>query len=286
MKFRSGCQRKKLAVDQRRCNGKRGDTVCTPINSTYCIILLYSLEKNICQRLLPLDHQYTEKQAENLCKSEQLLLALWQSSQRRLFLLKLKGKYAGLCILALCFKNLINCYYIDGQKIAKKLSLQISKESSKIQSLLKEYNSCELPSPHANSLSTSDVFNPSILEDQLKQLGTWCSVASGEKREIIDSYLILCRSQEEISMLQEDADNCVTYYKNREDVILQEINKHSLETLFDKGAVALLHSLLAENSLLLNESVHAVEVMRNYLGESDSVSIPSYSETSSSEDEV
>lgn len=87
-------------------------------------------------------------------------------------------------------------------------------------------------------------------------------------------------------MLQEDADNCVTYYKNREDVILQEISKRSLETLFDKGAVALLHSLLAENSLLLNESVYAVKVMRNYLGESDSVSIPSYSDSSSSEDEV
>ena len=129
----------------------------------------------------------------------------------------------------------------------------------------------------------SDIFNPSVLEDQLKQLGTWCSVASGEKREIIDSYLILCRSKEEISMLKENADNCVAYYKNRKDVILEEISKRSLKTsLF----VALLHTLLAENSLLLNESVHAVEVIRNTLSESHSVSISSCSETSGLEDEI
>ena len=133
--------------------------------------------------------------------------------------------------------------------------MQINKESSKIQSLLKEYNTCELASdPHAKSLSMSDIFNTSILEDQLKQLGTWCSVASGEKREIIDSYLMLCRSKEEISMLKEDADNCVAYYKNRNGVILEEVRKRSLKTsLFDKGAVALLHTLLTKNSLLLNE---------------------------------
>ena len=166
--------------------------------------------------------------------------------------------------------------------------MQINKESSKIQSLVKEYNACGLASdPHTQSLSMSDVFNPSVLEDHLKQLGTWCSVASGEKREIIDSYLMLCRSKEEISMLKEDADNCVSYYKNKKCVILEEISKRSLGTsLFDRGAVALLHTLLAENSLILNDSVHAVEVMSNSLSQSHSVSISSCSETSSSEDEV
>ena len=88
-------------------------------------------------------------------------------------------------------------------------------------------------------------------------------------------------------MLKEDADNCVAYYKNRNDVILEEVRKHSLKTsLFDKGAVALLHTLLTKNSLLLNESVRAVEVMGNSLSESHSVSISSCSETSSSEDEI
>lgn len=44
---------------------------------------------------------------------------------------------------------------------------------------------------------------------------------------MIGSYLMLCRSKEEISMLKEDADNCVTYYKNKKCVILQEISKRS-----------------------------------------------------------
>ena len=45
-------------------------------------LILYSLEKNVCRIWLPIDHEYTEKQAISLCKREQLLLALWQSSQR------------------------------------------------------------------------------------------------------------------------------------------------------------------------------------------------------------
>ena len=146
-----------------------------------------------------------------------------------------------------------------------------------------EYNSCKQASdPFAKSLSTQNVFDPSFLEDQLSQSGSWCSVASGEKREIIDAYLMLCRSKEEISMLKEEAENCVAYYRNRKSIILEEINQRSLQTsLFDRGGVALLHTLLAENSILLEESVHSAEVMRN----SCSVSISSCSETSSSEDE-
>ena len=88
-------------------------------------------------------------------------------------------------------------------------------------------------------------------------------------------------------MLKEDADNCVTYYRNRKGVILEELHKRSLQTsLFDKGAVALLHTALAENSILLNESVHAAEVIKNSLSGSHSVDIYTCSESSSSEDEM
>lgn len=49
-----------------------------------------------------------------------------------------------------------------------KLSVQINRESSKIQSLVKEYNACELVGDvHTKSLSASNVFDPSVLEDHL-----------------------------------------------------------------------------------------------------------------------
>ena len=69
-------------------------------------VFIYSLERkldeiekaySLSHRWLPTDHEYTEnQQAMMRHKKEQVLLALWRSSQRRLFLLKLKGKYAGL----------------------------------------------------------------------------------------------------------------------------------------------------------------------------------------------
>ena len=118
--------------------------------------------------------------------------------------------------------------HTEGQKIAKKLSTQISKEGKSIRSLLEEYNACRLTSDTDSAEFTiSDVFDPSILESKLQSLGIWCSSASGERREIIDSYLILCRCKEEIAMLQEDAKNVVSYYENRRKVLHEEIRRQS-----------------------------------------------------------
>ena len=73
-----------------------------------------------------------------------------------------------------------------------------------------------------------DVFHPSVLEARLQTSGTWCSLAGGEKREIIDSYLVLCRCKEELSMLQEDVDNVVVYYESKK-VLQEEIQRQACQ---------------------------------------------------------
>ena len=160
--------------------------------------------------------------------------------------------------------------HIEGQKIAKKLSTQISKEGKLIRSLLEEYNACRITNDTDSAEFTiSEVFDPSILENKLQSLGIWCSLASGERREIIDSYLILCRCQEEIAMLQEDAKNIVAYYENGKKVLHEEIQGQSsnVQSSYSKGATALQYNALTETSRLLHQSIHTAELIRNRLSQ-------------------
>lgn len=182
--------------------------------------------------------------------------------------------------------NIATTSLTDGQKIAKKLSAQISKESNAIRSLLDHYNACNTTGSHQVSLSMSDILNPSHLEGQLQSLGTWCSLAVGENREVVDSHLTLCRSNEELSMLKEDVHNCITYYRHREEVISQKIKQFSLQASpFNRGATALLHNALMENSRQLTEFVHAKEIISS-LHYHSLADIDSSSEVSSSEGET
>ena len=109
---------------------------------------------------------------------------------------------------------------------------------------------------HCFSLS---ILDPSHLEGQLQRLGTWCSLGVGEKCEILDSHLTLCRSNEELSMLKDGVHNCITYYRHRKEVISQKIQEFSHQASpFNKGATALLHNVLTEHSRQLTEFVCAI----------------------------
>ena len=193
----------------------------------------------------------------------------------------LKQKYAGLyCTLASLYTYKL-C--TEGQKIAKKLSSQISKEGITIRSLLEKYNACEAASgPHTCSLSVSEAFDPSVLETRLQTLGVWCSLASGEKREIIDSYLLLCRCKEEISLLQEDADNVIAYYENKKEVLEKEVHSRSSQrSLYNRGVTALLQTALSETARRLNESIRVRDLIKDSVHETHS-SCRDYDEMSTS----
>ena len=140
------------------------------------------------------------------------------------------------------------------QKIAKKLSLQISKETKCTKSFLEEYNACEsFGEASADRIDLPQALDPSNIGERLQKFGVWCTVyvASGQRREIMDAYLALCRSKEDICMLKEEAENAVAYYEEKRKIIMKEIENISVKTdSFSRGAVAMLHSLLAKNAKL------------------------------------
>ena len=82
---------------------------------------------------------------------------------KRQFLLKLKAKYAGTPLYwqLNSFTHYFVSIYIDGQKIAKKLSNGIDKETSRAGQLLDDYNagSSEVE-PYFSPLLFSDVLSP------------------------------------------------------------------------------------------------------------------------------
>ena len=58
---------------------------------------------------------------------------------------------------------------IDGQKIAKKLSQQLSKETNAIKILLQEHNACSNES--CDEMTLSDAMDPSVIATKLEQVG-------------------------------------------------------------------------------------------------------------------
>jgi len=122
----------------------------------------------------PSDMEYLEAQrALSREKSNQVAEALWTTSSRRQFLLKLKAKYAGKELHAIVSTLTSSVYHlipVDGQKIAKKLSVQISKETKKIKSLLPEYNACQvvIGGDSAPLLLLEEALDPSLLAAVLK----------------------------------------------------------------------------------------------------------------------
>jgi len=124
-------------------------------------------------------------------KSNQVAEALWATSSRRQFLLTLKAKYAGKELHAIVSTLTSSVYHlipVDGQKIAKKLSVQISKETKKIKSLLPEYNACQV-------VIGGDSAPSLLLEEALAAvLKPNSSLPFDSKRELIDAYIPLKRS--------------------------------------------------------------------------------------------
>ena len=195
----------------------------------------------------PSDMEYLEAQrALSREKSNQVAEALWTTSSRRQFLLKLKAKYAGKELHAIVSTLTSSVYHlipVDGQKIAKKLSVQISKETKKIESLLPEYNACQvvIGGDSAPLLLLEEALDPSLLAAVLKPNS---SLPFDSKRELIDAYIMMKRSSEEISMLDTEMENTTQYYLDRKNTLQKLLESFSQRgDAFGRGAVALLQDV-------------------------------------------
>ena len=154
---------------------------------------------------------------------------------------------------------------VDGQKIAKKLSQQITKETSSMKRLLSEYNSiCCTPDAY-DFLSFSEALSNGVIEGRLNGFGSSCSyLMTGSRRQIIDAYLMFCRAEEELLMLQKEAKNLLQYYNYREIVIsakLAELSSH--DDQFHKGSVAMLKHLQRINRIYYNQAEKTCQSIQN-----------------------
>ena len=133
------------------------------------------------------EYKQAEKAQASLVRSS-LFEAIKACSVKRKFLLHIKAKYAGEGLMVMYIVILPSlASFVDGQKIAKRLSMQISKETAKLKKLIAEYNSCHCDEP---DLILADVLEPHSTD-----------VGRKERHDIIQAYLRKKRSEEEIKLL-------------------------------------------------------------------------------------
>ena len=97
-----------------------------------------------------------------------------------------------------------------GQKIAKKMSSQIGKETRKLQKLVAEYN---LRTSPEEELSFEMATNP-----QTTVSGS-SSLPPSQKHDVIEAYLRKQRSEEELELLKREMKQILDSLQHREDVL-------------------------------------------------------------------
>ena len=182
---------------------------------------------------------------------------MWAASSRRQYLLKTKAKYAGMYD-AFYRPKMCHVHFVEGQKIAKKLSLQISKETKKIRELLPEFNACRSVSSECAPLEMEEALDPTTLTTIVD------TSVSHSKREFIDTFLRIRRSDEEIAMLTMEMNCTVAHYEHEVQAVLNCIESYTQKRdAFSRGAIALLRSLLCKHQVRLSESHHLHSIMKS-----------------------
>lgn len=161
-----------------------------------------------------------------------------------------------------------------------------------IKSLLREYNAVCRSSKLNDAITMAEALDPASIEERLKGLGSrYTTIATGKKRQVIDAYLGLCRSEEELQMLKNEAKNILYYYEERGKCIAMKLGELSAnDDLFSRGASAMLKQMLARNNILLEQGHVLNDAMTKKLvttSPSDSDSDDSdFSDTESDSDDM
>lgn len=116
-------------------------------------------------------------------------------------------------------------YYIkhaDGQKIAKRLSRQISRETSLIKKYLCSFNTLSDDSPLP---ALSDVLSPQASFWISNSLTAEDQQVSSNKHKIIRNYLVVKRVEEGFSLLSSDMENTLVYFNEQKEIIEKEIER-------------------------------------------------------------
>ena len=78
---------------------------------------------------------------------------------------------------------------------------------------------------------------------------------------------MICRSKEELTMLESEVGNAIQFYSHKKQIILKELERRSLESEnsdFNMGARCLLCQLLVEVDILLTQAQDSLHPMQSH----------------------
>lgn len=172
------------------------------------------------------------------------------------------------------------------------MSSGITKETRKAKELLEEYN--------ATCMQISERYCPTVISDVLQtDSNFWQSVSNSEdnltkdipwdtQRDIIQAFLLMKRSEEELKLLTDDMQNVLTYWSNRIvslTATVEELNNHTDQ--FSIGAKSSLKQLLWEATLQHSRASDIFEHMvKEETSSYDDSDLDSETSDSDSEDDL
>ena len=183
-------------------------------------------------------------------------------------------------------------FYTDGQKIAKKLAVSISKEVKRVKHFLEDYNAschelCEhyYPVPLSEVLSVgADFWAPSSssMSDS--------TIPWRIKKDIMQAYLLMHRSNEEMKLLQADMHATVYYWHDKFQCIsrkIRDMNSES-EEMYERGSICYLRQLCQNSELQWGKAILAFGSIIEVPSELSLAVLPtqSYSDEESSDSEI
>ena len=145
--------------------------------------------------------------------------------------------------------------FIDGQKIAKKLSKQISKITSSIRHILSQYNEMALKNKEAGiSLSNALDLNSAIWCSQLSVADT--NIPIELKHSIVQSILEVRRSNEELDLVKEEMRSVINCYEQNISKIDETIAliKMKEANAVNQGSISLLIRLRWTSEMMLDKA--------------------------------
>ena len=146
--------------------------------------------------------------------------------------------------------------YLDGQKIANKLSKSVNKEIKIIKKLLEDYNTtlfelCDEPLALSEVLCLGFDF---WKENPLTNENSDSTIPWHVKQNISHAFLLMERCDEEVAMLRADMERTVKYFANRVTIISRRVELLSDEDGYSRGSKCLLERLKLESELLLQKA--------------------------------
>ena len=133
---------------------------------------------------------------------------------------------------------------VDGQKIAKKLSRQVTNETKRLRVLLEEYNICQLiVNSSSTQITLDEALDPTVLSSKLGVHAD--TTVSKPHQDIIEAYLQMKCSNEEILLLEKEMANTIQFYAEQQKSLLTLIDQMKQAQISEssRDAIALLHAL-------------------------------------------